>query len=258
MLRFFRKIRQLLLTENRFSKYLLYAVGEILLVVFGILIALQVNNWNERIKDRDFELQALKNLKEELERNSKEFNRVHEMHKSRFPGISRYLDRVLSDSYENGETTVIAPDYPGRNTVNISNSVLNSLIVSGEIKKISNDSLKEMLVAWPEVLDNYKDQENYYVNKTWYDFDNYKKSRIPAATRWESEDTGKSNMRLKYTDSMELNQYYMEIVDDLEYINNIKNINTQTYILIVSGDPVNQFLVRLHDMLTAEISKLDK
>ena len=52
MLRFFRQIRQRLLTENRFSKYLLYAVGEILLVVIGILIALQVDNWNENRKAR--------------------------------------------------------------------------------------------------------------------------------------------------------------------------------------------------------------
>ena len=50
MLKFFRKIRQRLLTENKFSKYLLYAVGEIVLVVIGILIALQINNWNESRK----------------------------------------------------------------------------------------------------------------------------------------------------------------------------------------------------------------
>lgn len=46
MIKFFRKIRQKLLSENRFSKYILYAIGEILLVVIGILIALQINNWN--------------------------------------------------------------------------------------------------------------------------------------------------------------------------------------------------------------------
>ena len=50
MLRFFRQIRQRLLTDNKFSKYLLYAIGEILLVVIGILIALQVDNWNEQRK----------------------------------------------------------------------------------------------------------------------------------------------------------------------------------------------------------------
>ncbi|MEJ2584618.1 MAG: DUF6090 family protein, partial [Robiginitalea sp.] len=52
MLRFFRQIRQRLLTDNKFSKYLLYAVGEILLVVIGILIAIQVDNWNAEKQER--------------------------------------------------------------------------------------------------------------------------------------------------------------------------------------------------------------
>lgn len=51
MIKFFRKIRERLLTENKFSKYLLYAIGEIALVVIGILIALQINDWNENKKN---------------------------------------------------------------------------------------------------------------------------------------------------------------------------------------------------------------
>lgn len=55
MIKIFRHIRQKLLAENRFSKYLLYAIGEIILVVIGILIALQINNWNEaRKKENQF------------------------------------------------------------------------------------------------------------------------------------------------------------------------------------------------------------
>ena len=50
MIKFFRKIRQKLLEQNRVSKYLIYAFGEIILVVIGILIALQINNWNENRK----------------------------------------------------------------------------------------------------------------------------------------------------------------------------------------------------------------
>lgn len=46
MIKFFRKIRQRMLSENKFSKYILYAIGEIFLVMIGILLALQVNNWN--------------------------------------------------------------------------------------------------------------------------------------------------------------------------------------------------------------------
>ena len=69
MLRFFRQIRQRLLAENRFSKYLLYAVGEILLVVIGILIALQVNNWNEERKEAIQEERFLEGLHNEFLKN---------------------------------------------------------------------------------------------------------------------------------------------------------------------------------------------
>ena len=50
MIKFFRTIRQKLLSEGNTGKYLKYAIGEILLVVIGILIALQVNTWNEKRK----------------------------------------------------------------------------------------------------------------------------------------------------------------------------------------------------------------
>lgn len=51
MIKFFRKIRQSLLSESKFSKYIIYAIGEIILVVIGILIALQINNWNDHKKE---------------------------------------------------------------------------------------------------------------------------------------------------------------------------------------------------------------
>lgn len=52
MIKFFRRIRQQLLTENKFSKYVFYAIGEIALVMIGILLALQVNDWNENKKNK--------------------------------------------------------------------------------------------------------------------------------------------------------------------------------------------------------------
>jgi hypothetical protein len=63
MIKVFRKIRQKLLAENKFSKYLLYAIGEIALVVIGILIALQINNWNEERKQNKLEESTLIELK---------------------------------------------------------------------------------------------------------------------------------------------------------------------------------------------------
>ncbi|WP_445384911.1 DUF6090 family protein [Robiginitalea sp. IMCC44478] len=67
MIKFFRKIRQRLLTENKFSKYLLYAIGEIVLVVIGILIALQLNNWNDTLKERSVEIKILQEILSNLE-----------------------------------------------------------------------------------------------------------------------------------------------------------------------------------------------
>jgi hypothetical protein len=70
MIKFFRKIRQSLLIENKLSRYLLYSFGEIILVVIGILIALQVNNLNELKKDRFVERKLLTELTENLEINA--------------------------------------------------------------------------------------------------------------------------------------------------------------------------------------------
>ena len=70
MIRFFRNIRQKLAAENNVAKYLRYAIGEILLVVIGILIALQINNWNENRKERLIEIKYLKNLKHDLQNDS--------------------------------------------------------------------------------------------------------------------------------------------------------------------------------------------
>ena len=76
MLRFFRQIRQRLLTDNKFSKYLPYAVGEILLVVIGILIAIQVDNWNDnRIAAEETQL-LFQEVSDELVLNIKNIDRV--------------------------------------------------------------------------------------------------------------------------------------------------------------------------------------
>ena len=69
MIKFFRKIRQNLLTENKFSKYLLYATGEIVLVVIGILIALTLNNNNAKEKSETKALVVFDELLEELASN---------------------------------------------------------------------------------------------------------------------------------------------------------------------------------------------
>ena len=69
MIKFFRKIRYNLLSENKTGKYLKYAIGEIILVVIGILIALQINTWNEQRKERAKEQVLLQQLREDYQTN---------------------------------------------------------------------------------------------------------------------------------------------------------------------------------------------
>ena len=76
MITFFRKVRQRLLIENRFSKYLLYAIGEIILVVIGILIALQINNWNEARKNNMTESDYYCRLLEDFELDRQNIKRL--------------------------------------------------------------------------------------------------------------------------------------------------------------------------------------
>ena len=70
MIKFFRKIRQNLLMENKTSKYFKYAIGEIVLVVIGILIALQINNWNENRKSKQAVRVALSSLISDLKKDT--------------------------------------------------------------------------------------------------------------------------------------------------------------------------------------------
>ena len=76
MIKFFRSIRRALLAENKFSKYLLYAIGEIVLVVIGILIALQINNWNEERKEFRKSKALLEEFRRDLARDTAESNLV--------------------------------------------------------------------------------------------------------------------------------------------------------------------------------------
>ena len=77
MIKFFRKIRKNLVSENRLTRYLLYAIGEIVLVVIGILIALQINNWNEDNKGKAFEREMLSQIQDNLKKDKAKLIEIH-------------------------------------------------------------------------------------------------------------------------------------------------------------------------------------
>ena len=153
MIKFFRRIRQRLLSENNFSKYLLYAVGEIVLVVIGILIALQINNWNEGRKERNKEINYLKNLKVDLQNevlNSEDFVAYHFR---KVQACSKLINgdapkniQEVQDYTDTYETIFGWKDFvPNNNT-------FKELLSSGNLSLIKNDSIKNGLL---ELEKNY-------------------------------------------------------------------------------------------------------
>ena len=78
MLKFFSKIRQNLLSEGKSGKYIKYAIGEIVLVVIGILIALQINNWQQERKNIKLENRYLIDLVNDLKQDSTTLSKLHE------------------------------------------------------------------------------------------------------------------------------------------------------------------------------------
>ena len=99
MIKFFRKIRQKLVSENKFSKYLIYAIGEIVLVVIGILIALSINNWNESLKLEQREIDIAKELYFELNENLSYTKTQKENWKKR-ANTAQFLSNIIVSAKE--------------------------------------------------------------------------------------------------------------------------------------------------------------
>ena len=98
MISFFRKIRQHLLSKNRFSKYLLYALGEIILVVIGILIALQINTWNEQRKENAKLKVILTAVYKDLEADSLAIHKDLKMVNLRVENNAKFQKRIYKTS----------------------------------------------------------------------------------------------------------------------------------------------------------------
>ncbi|WP_242094274.1 DUF6090 family protein [Aestuariivivens sediminicola] len=147
MIKFFRRRRQRLLSENKFSKYLVYAVGEIALVVIGILIALQINNANEDKKDRVYEKKMLIEIKHALEKDVDYFkNHLVGSRLQKIQNAALFFENYLiSDSINrdsinhhfNGLTTGFHLTY--------NNGPYEALKSTG-IDRVSNDSLRNMII----------------------------------------------------------------------------------------------------------------
>lgn len=150
MYRFFRKIRQRLLSRNRLGNYLLYAIGEIFLVVIGILIAIQINNWNEDRKAVAKERIYLEGLSKDLSRSKKDLERVIEKTDRVFKNSDTLID-LLRRSEENFPVAAIDSILmisTGYTVFMPSEGVVQDILSSGQLSLLTNRTLREQVAAW--------------------------------------------------------------------------------------------------------------
>ena len=132
----FRQARQNLIADGNLKSYLLYAIGEILLIVIGILLALQVNNWNQIKIEQKKELKALTDLSKEFKLNKKRISIKQNSRVSIVPKLENYIKQISTgeSNYSSFKDFHLNQFLFGM--TNPSNGVIDALISSGEIALI--------------------------------------------------------------------------------------------------------------------------
>lgn len=155
MIKFFRRIRQQLLSENKFTKYLLYAFGEIILVVIGILIALGVNNWNQENKEHRKGDDLLVRIHRDLVQDTINFKNVI----IRNNALREDLKGLLVDLYDGVDNMEEVQDMSKTwdqmldQAFSPNDNTYRSMLSSGTLGLIRNQELKE------EILELYSEYD---------------------------------------------------------------------------------------------------
>jgi len=161
MIKFFRKIRYNLMGKGKTGKYLKYAIGEIVLVVIGILIALSINNWNENRKSKINEEAVLLKLLEDLKTDSINLNNQYTR--------AKLINKLHLDLYLIGQGKLVADSLKNPNRIR-HGIIFNSAVRNTDSQlanKISNTNIRDQLVIYLNrllfskiLLDNYRNLMN--------------------------------------------------------------------------------------------------
>ena len=161
MIRFFRTIRQQLMNENKTAKYLKYAVGEVLLVMIGILLALQVNNWNEGRKVEQQRLKLIENLKSDFQRNLESVEQIIADVEERKVGLETFLENATGDnsslSVEELKTLAyhIGPNDPFEPSLGF----YRAAISTGSIKLLEGSQLHNLFIEFENHNNRLQDMD---------------------------------------------------------------------------------------------------
>ncbi len=153
MITLFRTIRQRLLTEGKTAKYLKYAIGEIILVVIGILIALQVNNWNiERLNKND-EQSYLKSFKTDLKKDSLSLASLVNRIDIQLINLEKIKNELSSDHTDIKQNVQFNYSLLTSFSFSPEKATIDDLKSSGKLNLIANKQVKDTLLSYYNYID---------------------------------------------------------------------------------------------------------
>jgi hypothetical protein len=150
--------------KNKTAKYFKYAIGEIILVVIGILIALSINNYNNRRQERKIEQEYILSLQSEFEINLNKINNSIKENKERLDSVDKMLtlfDNTVRDTIsDKAMSNIFYSVFDGEAIYNPANGVLTDIISSGNLNLIQNKKLRQRLASFESKLEFLKIVEN--------------------------------------------------------------------------------------------------
>ena len=156
MIKFFRKLRQKLLSENKISKYLIYAIGEIILVVIGILIAIQLNELNEDNKEQKRELSFLINLKDDINLDIRDLTSGDSILAVRQSNQSEGLKLLLQVKSMRDLMTLDSLIQYRWGNIGVNRKTYDEMLNTSGIYIIQNKVLLNRLVEYYELIERYQ------------------------------------------------------------------------------------------------------
>ena len=252
MIKFFRKLRLDALSRKRFPKYFTYAIVEIFLVVIGILIALQINNWNNNQQNLKKEQDVLKNLKAEVLQNLKEIKRDHEFNVECLDACYTLLeiDKTKSVNPQKIDSLMgTALDYA---TFDARLGVVNDVISSGKLELINNEDLRLLLNQWTGELSDYV--EDAMVRR------NFISNNYAILTRYIPVRNGdKTQDRSDYQKSYKIKPIkvdisnYQKFIEDTEVDNAWYSHYINQSFVTINEEEVERFLLKILDLINENI-----
>ncbi len=161
-MKLFRNIRQSLIMENKNYKYLKYAIGEIILVVIGILIALQINNWNENKHENKRREILMTELRKDFLFNKEQLDYVYNGIHESMTSSKKIIDMFPITEETNLDSLSLLlskGNVFSWYTFNPRNGTVNSLINTSSFEIIDNQELRTLLVGWEDAVSDYSEDE---------------------------------------------------------------------------------------------------